>query len=159
VRRLRVRRAREDEAEIVHRVTQAAFEEYRGLLPVESGALSESVQDVHNALKEGGAILAVLDDEPVGAARWLREPDGLYVGRVAVLPTYRRQGIASALMRFLEDLAPELGADAIRIGVRESLPNNLKLYQALGYEVVSIDQHPRGPDRSFTMCKRLVARA
>lgn len=154
---VRVRLVRSDEANLLHRITQAAFEEYRGALPVESGALAESLADVEAALRHDGAAVAELDGNPVGAARFVRAGDDLYVGRVAVLPTHRRRGIASALMRFVEELAPGFGCNAVRIGVRESLPSNVLLYRALGYEVVSIEPHPRGPDRSLTMRKRVAA--
>jgi len=126
-----VRLARSDEAAIVHAITQAAFAELRG-------------------------VLAMSGEQPVGAARFELEPDALYVGRVAVLPSHRRQGIASALMRCCEDLAPGLGRDQVRLEVRQSLPGNVALYQSLGYEVTSIDPHPRGPDVSLTMRKMLA---
>ena len=141
----------------MHAITQQAFAEYAGRLPVESGALSETLADVEAALAEGGAVLAFIDDQPVGAARYTHLPDALYVGRVAVLPSHRRQGIASAIMRFLEALAPSLGHAAISIGVRESLPSNVLLYQSLGYEITRIDPHPRGPDRSLSMRKRVAS--
>jgi len=153
-----VRLARSDEAPTVHAITQAAFAEYRGVLPVESGALDETLADVEAALANGGAALAMIGGQPVGAARFELESDALYVGRVAVLPSHRRQGIASALMRFCEDLAPSLGRDQVRLGVRQSLPSNVALYQALGYEVTSREPHPRGPDVSLTMRKMLAVR-
>ncbi|MBV9169488.1 MAG: GNAT family N-acetyltransferase [Chloroflexi bacterium] len=156
---VQVRLARSDDADLIHRITQAAFAEYRGALPVEPGALTETVADVAAALRQGGAVLATIDGEHAGAARFVREDEDLYVGRVAVLPSHRRQGVASAMMGYLEQLAPSLGCAAVRIGVRESLPSNVALYQTLGYEVVKIEPHPRGPDRSFTMRKLVAAHA
>ena len=153
-----VRLARPDEAPIVHAITQHAFGEYRGVLPVESGALAETLADVEAVFTRGGAVLAIVDEQPVGAARFELETDALYVGRVAVLPSHRRRGIASALMRCCEDLAPGLGRDQVRLEVRQSLPSNVALYQALGYEVTSVEPHPRGPDVSLTMRKRLAVR-
>ena len=58
-------------------------------------------------------------------------------------------------MRFLEDVARSLHQPQIRIGVRDSLPSNIALYQSLGYATISIDPHPGGNDRSWTMVKRL----
>jgi ribosomal protein S18 acetylase RimI-like enzyme len=130
-----------------------AFAEYAGALPVESGANAESLRDVEEAMAAGGAVLAFVDDTSVGSARFKMEDVDLYVGRVAVLPSHRRRGVASAVMRFLEGVAAERGLAAIRIGVRDSLPSNVGLYRSLGYELVSIDPHPRGPDRVWTMKK------
>jgi ribosomal protein S18 acetylase RimI-like enzyme len=58
-------------------------------------------------------------------------------------------------MRFLEDVASGRGEAAILIEVRDSLPGNVGLYQSLGYELVNIDPHPRGPDRVWSMRKHV----
>lgn len=147
-----VRFARADEAPLVFAIMRAAFAEYAGKLPQESGALLETLEDVQNAMTEGGAVLAFTGDVPVGSARFLPDADGLYVGRVAVLPEHRRRGVASALMRFIEKHARATGKAWIRIGVRESLPSNIALYETLGYETVKVEAH--GADRSRTMLKQ-----
>ena len=139
----------------MHGIMRAAFEEYRGRLAVGSSALDETVADVEAAMMRGGAVLAFRDGEPVGSARFMVEEDHVYVGRVAVLPSYRRQGIASAIMRFIEAHLPRLGRTSIRLAVRDSLPGNVGLYLGLGYDVVSIDPHPRGADRVWTMRKTI----
>ena len=46
-----------------------------------------------------------------------------------------------------------IGKRAIRIGVRESLPSNIALYESLGYQTLKTEPH--GADRSRTMLKRL----
>jgi ribosomal protein S18 acetylase RimI-like enzyme len=134
---------------------QAAFAEYQGVLPVDSGAHTETVEDVLAVMQRGGAILCFIDDVAVGSARFILQPGMMYVARVSVLPSHRRQGVASAMMRFLEGLAKSLHKRGVRIGVRDSLPSNVGLYQSLGYELVSMAQHPRGPDRVWTMVKRV----
>ena len=130
-----------------------AFAEYDGRLPQPSGALRETLSDVRAAMARGGAALAFIGETAVGSARYLPEPDALYVGRVAVLPEYRRRGIASALMDFLEDHAVSMGRTRVHIGVRESLPSNLALYESLGYQRIKVEPH--GADRSWTMIKPL----
>jgi ribosomal protein S18 acetylase RimI-like enzyme len=144
-----------DEAPLVRDLMRAAFAEYLGVLPVESGAHTETVDDVLTVMRRGGAVRAYDAELPVGTARFLSEPDALYVGRVAVLPSHRRQGIASAIMLYLETVARSYEKSRIRIGVRDSLPSNVGLYQALGYDVLSIDPHPRGADRVWTMIKHV----
>jgi len=152
---IRVRLAILDEAPLVRRIMQAAFAEYQGTLPVDSGAHTETVDDVLAVMRRGGAVLAHDDAEPVGSARYTLEAEAVYVGRVAVLPSHRRRGVASAMMLFLEDIARQEQRPRIRIGVRDSLPSNVGLYQALGYVLVSIDPHPRGPDRVWSMIKHV----
>jgi ribosomal protein S18 acetylase RimI-like enzyme len=151
---LTVRTALLDEAPLVREIMLAAYAEYKGALPVDSGAHAETVDDVSNDMQRGGAVLAYDGDRAVGSTRYRLEEE-LYAWRVAVLPAHRRRGVASAMMRFLEDVALRLDRHAIRIEVRDSLPSNVGLYESLGYVVVSIDPHPRGPDHVHTMVKSL----
>ncbi|HYZ93013.1 MAG TPA: GNAT family N-acetyltransferase [Actinomycetota bacterium] len=149
---LSVRRAELAEASLVRDVMLLAYREYQGALPIDSGAHGETIEDVIADMQRGGAILAE-DGVPVGSARFVPEDGYLYVGRLSVLPAHRRRGIASAIMRFAEQIAADLGRPAVQVGVRESLPSNARLYESLGYETVSIEAHPRGPDRVLTMVK------
>ena len=123
----------------------AAFEEYRGVLEPPSSTHQETVEDVRRAFDTGGAVLAWVDDQAVGSARFQPRPDYLYVGRVSTLPDWRGRGIGSALMTFLEVHARTLGLPEIRVEVRLSLPSNVALYRRLGFHTVSEQPHPRGP--------------
>ena len=62
--------------------------------------------------------------------------DHLYVRRLAVDPSFQRQGIASALMRGLHDQAVLMGYGEVRVGVRKALESNRALYRGLGYAEV-----------------------
>lgn len=152
---LEIRLATLEDAPLVHRIMREAFAEYDGLLNPPSGANSETVTDVEQAMREGGAVLARQNQVAVGAGRFLLEPDHFYVGRVAVLPQHRGAGIGRALMDFLEGVAAEHGLETIRLGVRMSLPQNLAFYGKLGYSVMEIAQHPRGADQVATLAKSI----
>jgi ribosomal protein S18 acetylase RimI-like enzyme len=152
---IRVRLATPEDAGLMHQVMQRSFAEYLGVLRVPSSAHAETVADVRRALVAGGGALAWHDDACVGSARFALEPDVLYVGRVAVLPEFRRRGIASRLMHFIEGHAPSLGRDAVSLKARAALPSNVELYRSLGYEVLVDRPHPRGDDRELTLIKRL----
>lgn len=145
------------DAALVHRIMQAAFAEYRGVLDPPSGVLDESVADVARAIEQGGALLAWDGDTPVGATRYEPRPDCLYVGRVAVLPEHRRTGIATALMRRMIDVARGLGLPAIRVGVRDSLPSHVRLYESFGFVVDLVEQHPRGADKTVRMIQPMLS--
>jgi GNAT superfamily N-acetyltransferase len=152
---LTVRCADLGEASLVRDVMLAAYQEHEGALPIESGAHAETLEDVVADMRNGGAVLAE-DDGVVGSARFVPEEEWLYVGRVAVLPTHRRRGVATAMMAFLEGTARELGLPSMRVGVRESLPDNVRLYESLGYKTVNVEPHPRGPDRVLWMAKAVA---
>lgn len=60
------------------------------------------------------------DDAPIGTGRLL--PDG-HIGRMAVLPQWRRQGVGSAILRELLQVARERGDLEVRLNAQtQALP-------------------------------------
>lgn len=60
----------------------------------------------------------------------------LYVHRLAVHPTYQRQGIARALMDFGEALAKQKECLSVRLDTFSQNPRNNRFYQARKYQQV-----------------------
>ena len=88
-----VREAGVEEADVVLRIMQLAFEEYRGKLDPPSGALNETIEDVRRGIASGGAFLALAGDAVVGSARFRLHPCRVAEVRVGVrgsLPSNRR---------------------------------------------------------------------
>ena len=142
---IEIRPATPGDAEALHSIVQSAFAEYRALAVLPS-ALSETLEEVDDAIHSWTVFLAFHGGHAVGTVRYELEGDHLYVGRLAVLPEYRRHGVGAALMQHLEALAPMLGKTRIRLGTRQSMPVNLAFYDRLGYQIVSREPHLRGPD-------------
>lgn len=140
-----LRAATVDDAATILAITRAAFEEFRSRLDPPSGALDETLAElVASAFQpDRGVTLAFMDGAAAGALRWEVHAQRayLYVGRVAVLPAYRRQGVASALMRWADDHARALGLPAVQFGVRLQAPQNIHFYQCLGYYVAEYSGH------------------
>lgn len=127
-----IREAGNDEIEIVRLVMYEAFKEYAGILQPPSGALHETVEGIKKKIEgKGGAIIAWEQSEPVGAALYYFELDYMYIGRISVVPSYRGKGIGKAIITYLEDQAMKKGYSKTRIEVRQSLPDNLRLYTML----------------------------
>jgi ribosomal protein S18 acetylase RimI-like enzyme len=155
-----IRYAAEEDAEVVHGIVQAAFAEYRGTVPVLPGALRETLEETRRSIAERRTLLIYhLDDSPatvggsilsfqppLGTVRYEPKEDHLYVGRLAVLPSWRGRGVGRKLMEYVEGLAPAMGLTRIRLGTRGSMPSNLAFYERLGYIVVERDEQSRAPD-------------
>jgi ribosomal protein S18 acetylase RimI-like enzyme len=150
---VRFTQATREDAARVHAITQAAYAEYRGVLDPPSGVDRECIADVERALDEGGAVLAWIGDTAVGTVRLQHAADHLAVERLAVIPTARGQGIARALLAYLEDLARQSHLPEVRLGVRLSLPRNVDLYQGLGYQIRSVHPYPEGTDTWTLLAK------
>jgi ribosomal protein S18 acetylase RimI-like enzyme len=93
----------------------------------------------------------------VGSARYRLFPDHAYAERAVVLPEYRGKGVAVALMAALDEAVQALGVLEARVGVRASLPSNLRFYERLGYRVLTSRQYPTGTDVDITLSKSLKA--
>jgi ribosomal protein S18 acetylase RimI-like enzyme len=146
-----------EQASEVRRMMQLAFEEYRGRLVPPSGALTETIDDVRTAIRGGGAFLAFTGDVAVGSARYRLFPDHAYAERIAVLPAHRGRRIAVALMAAFEEAVRVLRVPEARVGVRVSLPSNLRFYENLGYRALASRPYPTGTDVEITLSKRLEA--
>ena len=76
---------------------------------------------------------------------------------VAVLPAYRRQGIAKEFMRQIEAYALEREASAMMLEVEVSNESAIKLYESLGYMKISVRMDYYGPGKdAFVMRKEFA---
>jgi len=153
---LRIRGAGLDEATRVMEIMRLAFEEYRGKLHPESGALGETLDDVRSGIASGGAFLAFVDEALAGCARYRVFADHVYGERIGVLPAFRGRGIAAALTIAIESSARDHGILQVQVRVRASIPSNLKLYQKLGYRVLGREPYPIGTDEQITLAKNIT---
>ncbi|WP_426446846.1 GNAT family N-acetyltransferase [Paenibacillus sp. S-38] len=155
---MEIRTAGREEIGLVFDIMQMAFREYAGVLQPPSGALGEKPEDLLPFFEGGGgAVLAWEAGQPVGSARYKRDADrdALYIGRVAVLPGYRRRGIGDALLKHLEELARGLGYSRTTLGVRLSIPGNVSYYERAGYRPLEKHDYPCGRDSWYLMGKEL----
>jgi ribosomal-protein-alanine N-acetyltransferase len=73
---------------------------------------------------------------------------------VAVLPEYRRRGIAKEFMRQIEEWSRERGASAMMLEVEQSNESAIELYKSLGYMKISVRMDYYGPGKdAFVMRK------
>jgi ribosomal-protein-alanine acetyltransferase len=69
----------------------------------------------------------------VGFATTTRQPDEVHLLDIAVMPSWRRRGIARALVGWLAARARDEGATAMTLEVRVSNQGGLALYHRLGF--------------------------
>jgi ribosomal-protein-alanine N-acetyltransferase len=73
---------------------------------------------------------------------------------VAVLPAYRRQGIATEFMRQIEAYAVERKASAMMLEVELSNDSAIKLYESLGYMKISVRMDYYGPGKDAHVMRK-----
>jgi ribosomal protein S18 acetylase RimI-like enzyme len=128
---------RPERTEIIHELTQRAFAPYAAL-ERPSGALAETTDVVVADLAAGGGLIAYDErwERALGALRWRVEDDHLWVKRVAVDPSFQRQGVGDFLMDACRGLCHATRRDRIRLGVRHALEDNRRWYERRGYRRV-----------------------
>ena len=124
--------ARDDLAEIVALIHRA-FEQYRGKLEPESGALTESVESLRKRLEKNRLFLAEDDGRISGAVFATQKGDAVYLDRLAVDPAVRCRGIARRLIEAVEAHARATGATRITLGVRLALQHNIDYFRRWGF--------------------------
>ena len=76
---------------------------------------------------------------------------------VAVLPSYRRQGIAKEFMRQIEQWSAEREASAMMLEVEISNESAIKLYESLGYMKISARVNYYGPGQDAHVMRKQLS--
>lgn len=142
-----------DLVDLIHR----AFAAYRGRLVPESGAHAETAASLVTALEKGAAFRAVREGHLVGCIFTEVRPDRLYLGRLAVDPAARGQGIGLALLQAAEGFARDRGLPHLELGVRLVLLDNIRLFQRAGFIITRQDRHPGFAEPTYHVMEKVLA--
>jgi ribosomal-protein-alanine N-acetyltransferase len=119
-------------------------EDLGGLVAVEEASfLNPWTREMYLAELErpGVSYLFVAKDSAgrvVGFCGFWRVLDELHINNLAVLPEYRRQGIASAILERVLDEGRRAGAGRATLEVRRSNEVARRLYERLGFTVAGV---------------------
>ncbi|MCL6599821.1 GNAT family N-acetyltransferase [Alicyclobacillus macrosporangiidus] len=143
---LTFRLATPSDDELIHTITQDAWEEYRHV-PGSSSAFDETPEQIRTALMNGSiqAAIGLFHGEPVLSVRF-RLTDHLYFSRLAVRRAYQGRGYARLVLRWMEGFAKENGINELRCTVRASIPRNVYLYESIGYRIIDEQIVVKSPD-------------
>jgi predicted N-acetyltransferase YhbS len=137
-------------------VLRAAFEEYRGRLDPPSGVHGETAGTIRKKLNTGSAVVAEIDGDVVGCVFYAFKESCLDLGRLAVLPRYRRHGVGRALVENVERQARALNVAHVELGVRLALPYLQAYYEALGYRPIRYGAHEGYPESTYVILAKDV---
>ncbi len=153
-----IREATPEDADTVFSLMMIAFEEYRTAIPP-SSALEETEESILKGLQEQTEFAAILyeDDTATAMVRFQYIDDAIYFYRLSVIPNRRRRGYARQLVKWIERQGISKGLNVSRCKVRQSVQNNLVLYQNMGYEIVDQELvvRPNGTVKALKMEKQL----
>jgi ribosomal protein S18 acetylase RimI-like enzyme len=138
-------------------VIRAAFADQGALTEPPSSALRENAEAVAGKIAAGGGAGLEAAGEWVGAVLWTPQDDALYVGRLAVAPAGRGQGLAARLIAEAEVFARERGFKRLRLHARLALPMNRRLFARLGFTEVERRAHPGYDEPTFVVMEKPIA--
>lgn len=156
---LRLERTAPSDAPQVWAIQRAAFQEYLGVQNPPPSVWRADVAEVERWLRDGGGVLAWLGDTLVGSVVWSYRDPVFYVQHVAVHPDYRRRGLASRMMGWIESEAQRSGYSQIALRFRSVLKGNQALYESLGFALADTAPHPLGGPETLTRMEKRLARA
>lgn len=123
------------DAPVIHQLMLQAFQEYEKATPP-SSALSEMVYSIEQVMEQSEqAFIGYINKQPVAMVRFKLSTTGIYFFRLSVIPERQGQGLAKALISWLEQYALSKGITISQCKVRMSVPRNIELYRSLGYVV------------------------
>ena len=115
-----------------------------GALPIDppSSVLKETVADFAVRLASETCFVIEADGALIASIFCKHDGDALYVGRLAVAPAWRRQGLAGVLVEAVKAEARRRGLARLTLGARIALPGNVALFRRHGFTVVRATCHP-----------------
>ena len=131
-----------------------AFGEYRGVLVPESSVFAETPDVIAEKLSGGGGFVALAGAQPVGCLIAEARAERGYLGRLAVDPGFRRQGLAWRLMLEGERFARDRGLKTTEVQVRLALGGNIALFAALGYRETDRRAHPGFAEPTYVVMQK-----
>jgi len=133
-----IRPMQEGDAPWVAALIRTAFAAIGTKLDPPPSALRVTAEAIREHLQTGGGAVYGFD----GCILWSVKDGGLYVGRLAVLPEHRGQGIAMALLRQAETVARSTRLPRIHLEVRLALASNRRLFARAGFVEGAHRAHP-----------------
>jgi predicted N-acetyltransferase YhbS len=145
-----------EDAASVAALIRAAFAAQPVVTDPLPSALRVTEADVAANLLAGGGTVAMVTNALAGSALWTEQDGGLYLGRLAVAPAWRRRGVARALVAAAEAAARSAGLPVMRLSTRLVLLDNRRLFAACGFVETTREAHPGYAEPTFVnMEKRL----
>lgn len=132
---LTLRRATAADVDALLAVMQAAFAA-RPALGERPEALTETTASVATKLSVGSAYLAEVDGQPAGCVLVAPDTRGARLGRVSVLPEFRRHGIATFVVGVLVESLAVDGLALVHLLCRKEFPEIEAWWVRRGFERV-----------------------
>lgn len=118
--------------------------------------IADSYQDFHQLSKMAYAVVCYSDNMPIACGCYkIINPKTIEIKRMYVENKYRCQGIATFILKALEDHAIKQGYTIAELETGKDMLDNIKMYEKCGYQIVDNYDEFIGDDICVCMKKRL----
>ncbi len=138
---IHLREYREEDISTILSLIKTAFSEQKGLVDPPSSAESKTIEVVRNELMTANALVVEIEGVLAACVFFQPKDESIYFDRLAVLPDYRRRGLARLLITEVERRAVEAGHREMSLSVRIELSAQQKYYESMNYKIVSYEAH------------------
>lgn len=135
---------------LVHALLTMAFASMEGRIDPPSSLSRMDVGALHRAAAEGELWVIEVKAGPLACMILTPQAETLYLGKLAVTPLERGQGLARRLIEVSLTRARALGLSSVSLQTRVELLENHATFAALGFEITGTTAHP-GFDRPTTI--------
>ena len=107
----------------------------------------EALDHPERILAEGAIAIAEIDGAAVGTGALIKRPEPATweIAKMGVAPNLRGGGAGAALMAYLIERAPSLGARRLYIETNSALAPAIRLYEKFGFRHLRAGEHPTSP--------------
>lgn len=142
-----------DDPEPVLALIRAAFAGMEGRIDPPSSMHRLTPEGIRSQAAEGEVWTLDEPEGPVACLFLTPKRDCLYLGKLAVSESFRRQGLARQLLRHAEARTRALGLPALELETRVELAENHAAFAAMGFVRTGEASHP-GYDRPTSLTFR-----
>jgi len=151
-----IRSAVIDEAAAIAAVLYQAFVEFESLYtPAAFAATTPASDQIQKRWSEGPVWVVADGSQFVGTVSAVPKGEGLYIRSMAVLPSYRGQGIGYILLQEVEHFAEAQGNRRMFLSTTPFLAGAIRLYERFGFHRSNDGPHALFGTPLFTMIKLL----
>ena len=145
-----------EDAEAILEITKESFEEYRKSVGVDTvDALTETVEDVEQAIREQIVLVAHIEENVVGSLRLKLMGDGTaYLSRFGVKLSCQNLGIGKSLVNMADAILQSRGVKQVRLHTGAKVTGLIRFYYGRGFYIDSTTKD-RGYIRAL-LCKDYV---
>ena len=145
-----------DDAPAIASLLRQAFIEYKPLYsPAGFAATTPSSDQIRERWSEGPVWVALQNEDIVGTVAAVPKSSGLYVRSMAVLPVARGQGIATQLLKEIENFAINHHHIRLFLSTTPFLKEAIRLYERFGFQRSDEGKSDLFGTPLFTMVKPL----